>query len=147
MTFEMHTTSTEQKPKTDDIRVRFLYSNGTASDSSLKQFPVFGKDSQSWSDFQTGMSKFAISNTDEWCKPCGGNTGQCAERSTSGDSKNASTSSQHGNGIPKAVAGVIGALVTLAVILGLETLVIVFCNIRLIKKRKVQPVVEGSGKQ
>ncbi|OAQ98049.1 hypothetical protein LLEC1_04472 [Akanthomyces lecanii] len=145
MAFEVFTTSTDSKPSTNDIQVRFLYSNGTASETNLKQFNLFGKDTQSWSDFQSSMSKFAITSTDQWCKMCGGNSGQCAASSSTnqGDS-NAQTTSSHGNGISKAVAGVIGALVTLGVILGLELLVMVVGGIRLVRKRKARSVDGGS---
>lgn len=144
MAFEMYTTSTSSKPNPDEIQVRFLYSNGTASDSNLKQFALFGKDSQSWSDFQGGMSKFALTSTDQWCKMCGGTSGQCATSSPDQGGSNAKTSFSHGNGISKPVAGVIGALVTLAVILGLEMLVMVVGGIRLVRKRKANAIDEGS---
>ncbi|KAK3186377.1 hypothetical protein K4F52_004915 [Lecanicillium sp. MT-2017a] len=146
MAFEIFTTSADAKPSSDDIQVRFLYSNGTASASNLKQFAFLGKDNQSWSDFKSGMSKFAITSTEQWCKECGGTSEKCAGISTNEDTNSAPNSPGDGNGISKPVAGVIGALVTLAVILGIQTLIIVFGGVRLVKKTKVTPMEGNSTK-
>ena len=76
----------------------------------------------SWTDFTTGMNKFAIGSQTDWCHACGNSTGVCASPDTT-PSSGAKVGRSGGSGGPsKAVCGVIGALVTLAVILGIEAL-------------------------
>ncbi|KAL7936093.1 histidine phosphatase superfamily [Trichoderma chlorosporum] len=118
----------------DDLTVRFLWSNGTAADSGLKQYPLFGQQQTnlSWNDFKTGMNKFAIADTQGWCQICGNTEGSCAANTTASSSP--STQAPSHSNITKPVAGVIGALVTLGVILGLEALVMLLGGLRLVKK-------------
>ncbi|KAL7927865.1 histidine phosphatase superfamily [Trichoderma austrokoningii] len=118
----------------DDLTVRFLWSNGTAAETGgLKAYPLFGqKDTSiSWSDFKTGINKFAIANTSDWCSTCGNTDGSCASNTTASASSEKST---HHSNITRPVAGVIGALVTLGVILLVEALVMLLGGLRLVKK-------------
>jgi hypothetical protein len=82
------------------------------------------------------MDAFAVADTASWCKVCGDNSAACVNTTTSGSGDdNASTmTSKKGNGISVPVAGVIGALVTLAVVLGAEALIVLFSGLRLVKK-------------
>jgi hypothetical protein len=152
MVFELVTNSTSAKPSTSDLSVRFRFANGTASDGNPAQaYPLFGQDKEvlAWNDFVSGMQQFAIADTASWCKICGNTTGVCADSSsqsggsgTSGSEPVATTG--HSSGMSRAVAGVIGALVTLAVILGLEALVMALGGLRLVKKTALRraPVEE-----
>jgi hypothetical protein len=119
----------------DDLTVRFLWSNGTAATNGLKAYPLFGGSDTtiSWNDFKTGMNKFAIADTQDWCTTCGNTDGSCASNSTDSSSPSTQSSSKSSN-ITKPVAGVIGALVTLGVILGIEALVMLLGGLRLVKK-------------
>jgi hypothetical protein len=137
MTFELYTTSTAAKPSADELNVRFLFANGTAANNELTAFPLFGQDkmSLSWNDFKSGMSKFAIADTQHWCTLCGSTSGTCAANSTTSGGDGASTQSNSSdNGVSKPVAGVIGALVTLVVILGIQAAVVLLGGLRLVKK-------------
>ncbi|KAF9631848.1 Histidine phosphatase superfamily clade-2 [Lasiodiplodia theobromae] len=146
MVFELFTPqndTTAAEVATDDLYVRFLYHNGTASDSSEPiAYPLFGgsNTSVSWNDFVDGMDKFAIRSTEQWCTKCGNTTGSCAayadSASSSSSGSNEGKSSSGSNGISTAVGGVIGAMVTLAVVLGLEALIMVVGGFRLAKKNK-----------
>ncbi|TFB05581.1 hypothetical protein CCMA1212_001885 [Trichoderma ghanense] len=121
----------------DDLSVRFLWSNGTAAEHGLKEYPLFGQSQTtlSWNDFKAGISKFAVADTQGWCKVCGNTDGTCAANATDASSPASQQSSDKGSsGISRPVAGVIGALVTLAVILGLEALVLLLGGLRLVKK-------------
>lgn len=139
----------------DDYSVRFLFSNGTASPSNPpKEFPLFGQDKTPlpWNDFVSGMQKFAVADTASWCRACGETTGTCAVALglTGSGNGNGSVSAtpQTGkkSGLSTAVAGVVGALVTLVVILGFEALVMAFAGLRVVKKRALQrAVVEDGG--
>ncbi|KAI9763047.1 MAG: hypothetical protein M4579_000111, partial [Chaenotheca gracillima] len=143
MTFELFTTGAASPfPAPQDIQVRFLFHNGTTSNSSTPvEYPLFGQKQTTlpWQSFADQMNKFAVGDQQDWCKACGNTTGVCASASTG--SSPASTSSQDsgsssGGGMSRAVAGVIGAMVTLAVILGAEVLIMLLAGLRLAKKRR-----------
>ena len=149
MTFELFTNastsvSSSDYPSADEIYVRFLFSNGTASaDSEPIAYPLFGGEQNviSWNDFTTGMDEFAIRDTEHWCDVCGNTEGTCAayasDASNNGDSSacSASSKSAGGNGLSPVVNGVIGAMVTLAVVLGLEALVLLVGCYRIVSKK------------
>ncbi|KAM0246721.1 hypothetical protein ACHAP5_004492 [Fusarium lateritium] len=136
MAFELVTNATN--PTADDVSVRFYFANGTASENTPKMFPLFGEDKTtiSWKAFKSGMSEFAIKDNKHWCKLCGNTDDICASSSDDDDDSASSQSSSggSGNGVSKPVAGVIGALVTLVVILGIQAAVILFGGLRLVKK-------------
>lgn len=150
MAFELFTNSSatvssSDYPSSDDIYVRFFFHNGTASDSSEPvQYPLFGsgQDALSWDDFLSGMNEFAISTDEQWCNTCGNTDDTCAaysSASSSSDNGNSASpsSSTSGNGLSPAVNGVIGAMVTLAVVLGLEALILLVCGLRVVSKKQL----------
>ncbi|GAD92104.1 conserved hypothetical protein [Paecilomyces variotii No. 5] len=142
MSWELVTNSTETFPPASDIKVRFLFHNSTmTAGSEPTVYPLFGQSNPllSWSDFVDGMNKFAVSSQEQWCQACGNTDSTCASTS-SGDSSSASTTSTTNHGMSLAVAGVIGAMVTLGVILGLEALFLLLGGFRLTKKRAAAPV-------
>lgn len=156
LTWELVTNATVSGsafPSTDDISVRFLFHNGTTSNTSEPQeFPLFGQTRSPlpWNDFVDAMGRFSIKNQADWCKACGNSTGVCSSESlndTGDDSNSASAPSSNGGsgGISKAVAGVIGAMVTLAVILGAELLIMLVAGLRLVRKKKLAGLRAGSG--
>jgi len=160
MTFELFTNSTNitsnSYPSVEDINVRFLFANGSAAVNPLNVYPLFGSNamSLSWTDFVDEMNKFAIGDQDSWCAACGNSTGVCAGTTSTASSTGSSSSpsasgmakasSSGGGGMSKAVAGVIGAVVTLAVILGLEGLILLVGGIRLARKGKGESVAPSS---
>ncbi|KAK3339003.1 histidine phosphatase superfamily [Neurospora tetraspora] len=137
MTFELFTTSGSPTPSADEVFVRFLFANGTASDSNpAKAYPLFGQDKTElpWTTFVSEMNKIALEGgSKEWCDACGETTGQCAAYFPEGS---ASVSEAKKGGMSNAVAGVIGAMVTLGVVLGLQALILGFGGLRLTKRRK-----------
>lgn len=146
MTFELITNSTVSNtsyPSTSDISVRFLFSNGSAAANPLTAYPLFGQSSTTlpWNTFVSEMNKFAIGDQATWCSQCGNSTGVCATSSSTSTSSSSSAtstgSSSGGSGISTAVAGVIGAMVTLAVILGLEALIMLLGGLRLVNKKRL----------
>lgn len=144
MTFELVTNaSTSPFPAASDISVRFLFHNGTASaDSEPIAYPLFGSGEEviPWTDFVTAMDKFSIGSTQAWCTACGNSTGTCAayapSSSSSGSSDTGAQSKKtSGNGLSPVVNGVIGAMVTLAIVLGLEALVLLVGGMRVVSKK------------
>ncbi|KAI4596239.1 hypothetical protein KJ359_005746 [Pestalotiopsis sp. 9143b] len=137
-------------PAASDVSVRFLFSNGSAAAVEPVAYPLFGQSEilLPWDTFVSEMNKFAIADTADWCTACGNSTGVCAEyasgsSSGSGSDTSASSSSSGGNGISLPVAGVIGALVTLVVILGIEALVYLVAGLKVVKKSTLAAASAG----
>lgn len=124
MAFELYTDDdTEEFPEDkSDLRVRWLFRNGTAGE--LDAFPLFGtgEDSLSYSRFVDEMDKIAISDVGSWCDMCGSTDDFCAAYTDNDSSTNSNSNDDEekksggSGGISNAVAGVIGAVVTLAVV-------------------------------
>lgn len=86
------------------------------------------------------MNQFAIGSQADWCKACGNTTGVCAASSTltsPSSGGKASPSGGGGGGVSRPVAGVIGAMVTLAVVLGVEGLIMLGAGLRLVSKKRL----------
>lgn len=156
MVFELYTTGPADPWPADaaDLRVRFLFHNGTTSGASPPVvYPLFGSGQQnlSWAEFGAGMGKFAVGDQGSWCEACGNTTGVCAPAGSSagvggnGGDAGASGATAGGNGLSPAVNGVVGAMVTLAVILGLEALVLLVGGYRLVSKKRLGPQGQGMG--
>lgn len=139
MVWELYTDGTASPfPDPQDMKVRFLFHNGTAANGSEPQaFPLFGQNSTelSWQDFQTSMNKFAVGDQATWCKACGNSTGVCASQASSSNGQGSGGGSSD-SGISPAVGGVIGAIVTLVVILAVEAFVMLVAGLRLRRKPK-----------
>ena len=142
MAFELFTDAdVDAWPATEDLQVRFLFHNGTASNSSEPQvYPLFGSDANatSWTTFHDKLNDFAIGTTEQWCHKCGNSTGTCAPYAGSNDNGAGSASAQSsegGNGISPTIGGVIGAFVTLAVVLGSLALFMLVGGFRLVSKK------------
>ncbi|OJJ32750.1 hypothetical protein ASPWEDRAFT_115145 [Aspergillus wentii DTO 134E9] len=150
MTWELVTNSTSDEfPSTSEISVRFLFHNGTITGTSTPtEYPLYGQSSTTipWSDFVDQTNKIAVTSKDEWCQVCGNTDGECASASSSSSgsdsSANADSVSSKSGGMSKAVAGVVGAMVTLAVILGLQAIFFFVGGFRITKKRNVAPPKE-----
>ncbi len=144
--FELVTNATVDDVTTpltaDDISVRFLFSNGSAGlNGGLTEYPLFGQSDVllPWTTFTAEMNKFAIGNTVSWCNACGNSTGICdpsllGTAPAANGSTTTTTKSSSSGGVTRAVAGVIGALVTLAVILGFEAMVMLLGGLRVVRK-------------
>lgn len=152
MTFELFTNSTfDTFPNAEDLSVRFLFHNGSANATSPPvQYPLFGGDamSLSWADFTSSMSRFAVSTTEEWCHACGNTTGTCAPFANSVAGTGSDSSSGSGSNLSNVDAGVIGAFVTVGVLLILGALVFFVGGVTLVsRKRLVQgkSVANGNG--
>lgn len=144
MTFELFTTADASAfPAVEDLQVRFLFHNGTMDENStLTAYPLFGQSSTElgWTEFQRGMNRFAVGGQEQWCQACGNSTGVCASVTASSSSSGAgaagSDSGSRG-GISKVAAGIIGAMVTLAVVLGLQAAVMLVVGLRVVRKNRL----------
>lgn len=142
--WELYTNSSSNTSTTtvdpSQVFVRFLFHNGTTtSDADLVPYPLFGSNNvdMSWNDFVSGSNAFSVGTTEKWCQVCGNSTGSCAEYAGSANGgPPPRASNKSGSGISNAVAGVIGAMVTLGVIFLVEALVLLVGGLRLVRKRK-----------
>ncbi|RYC64626.1 4-nitrophenylphosphatase/Acid phosphatase [Xylaria longipes] len=99
-----------------------------------------------WTTFVSEMNKFAVGDTPDWCRVCGVTTGSCASTSSGSDSGSGASTTKSGNSnnISLPVAGVIGALVTLAVVLGAEALIYFISGVTLVKKSTLAATTPGT---
>ncbi|KAL8993093.1 MAG: hypothetical protein Q9169_006607 [Polycauliona sp. 2 TL-2023] len=140
MTFELFTTvGASSFPAVKDLQVRFLFHQGpTNENSTLIAYPLFGQSSMelSWTEFKNGMNQFAVGDQDQWCRVCGSGTGVCANVITPSSTGAGVAGSGSGSrdGVSQAVAGIIGALVTLAVVFGAQAAVMLLAGLRVVKK-------------
>ncbi|CAK7203050.1 hypothetical protein SEUCBS139899_005779 [Sporothrix eucalyptigena] len=122
-------------PSPADLYVRFLYVPDSDADSELTQYGLFvtANDTTStnmtYNEFVSAMEAIGLDSVAVWCDMCNGvsifcpgmlenagyGDGSGTGSGSSGDSSSDSSSSKK-SGMAPAVAGVIGALVTLAVI-------------------------------
>ncbi|KAF2014696.1 phosphoglycerate mutase-like protein [Aaosphaeria arxii CBS 175.79] len=120
MSFEVFTTEnvTAFPSNTDDLRVRFLFRNGSDAGEPMRAYPLFGKseDSLSWSDFLSSMEGVAIRTPQQWCSTCQSDLLFCQAYSAESNGAQTSNEKKSSAGMSNAVAGVIGAMVTLGVV-------------------------------
>ncbi|KIV87230.1 hypothetical protein PV11_02788 [Exophiala sideris] len=133
----MQDEKTTSYPNTSDIYVRFFHQNGTDNYSSLVEYPLFGLSPSaspiSFLDFAAGLEKFLMYDVADWCTACASFSVFCPAFLDSNTTYNPTTgvlSSGH-TGLSPVVAGVIGAVVTLAAAALLFGAVMLFGGIRL----------------
>ena len=128
MVFELFSFSADEDdnyPDTSNLNVRFLFQNGTEDDAELISYPLFGRDpsqiTMTLEEFLDGMESIMMGSVGDWCDMCKSDSVFCPdyEDAEGGDSSSGSSpgsqSSGH-RGLEPAVAGVVGAIVTLVVI-------------------------------
>jgi hypothetical protein len=146
--FEAVTNATvgEGLPSLDEVSVRFLLRNGSAAATPLDAFPIFksGQELIPWKTFARTASDIGLGNAKDWCAACGATADEkpfCPAAQTGAPplvAKNGDMSA--------AVAGVVGAAVTLGVI-GLALVVAAFVGLRVTRKRHTLETLEPSIKQ
>ncbi|KAF2456441.1 histidine phosphatase superfamily [Lineolata rhizophorae] len=122
MAFELFTDDniTEFPSSTADINVRFGFRNGSEEGARLLQYGLFGRSelSMSWDEFSSKLGERAVSTVGEWCSMCQSTEDFCrAYTDDSSVNGGSSSSTSGGSHLSNAVAGVIGAMVTLGVFL------------------------------
>lgn len=129
--FSLSNSSVGTIPDQKDLFVRFLFRNGTEADETLQAYSLFNRPKEQfdmpWSDFVQLMNGIQIQGTNNWCNICNAVDSAipfCAASSKFGDS------GKH-SGLSPVVAGVIGAVVTLAVAALLFGAVMLLAGVRL----------------
>lgn len=109
-------------PSQKDLWVRFLFRNGTDPSSQLLSYPLFGRGNSAtdmkWFDFIQLIENIAIGDIATWCLTCGSLAMYCPQfvdnRSNDTNSNNGNFSPSGHSSISPTVAGVLGAVVTIA---------------------------------
>ncbi|KAI9821975.1 MAG: hypothetical protein M1827_002557 [Pycnora praestabilis] len=122
MVFELFSTgingTSTTYPDSQDLKVRFLFRNGTDQNTELVSYPLFGRGrsetDMSLTDFINGMETIMLPDVGDWCNTCDSLSSFCAAYSNSTCSSDSSPNS--GSKMSPAVAGVVGAVATLGVI-------------------------------
>ncbi|KAL2368312.1 hypothetical protein RJ035_007073 [Blastomyces gilchristii] len=150
MAFELVTNASTSPsapfPDPSEISVRYLFrSGGIVPDSPETEpvaYPLFGQSStlMPWSEFESNMKKIAISSEQEFCDACSETPERCGAEG--GTDNGANAPSGRSSGLSRVGAGVVGALVTLAVILALQGLVFLLGGLRLVKKGDAKAIKE-----
>jgi len=129
MVFELFTLnelSDGSTPGPDDMRVRFMYRNGTGDHVPLNEYPLFDRKASdaalSFVDFSMAISKFAVKDLAEWCGICSAVTLFCSGIQALGSSDTGSTNSGSSGGminsrLSPTAAGLVGAGCGIAVML------------------------------
>ncbi|MCJ1480367.1 hypothetical protein MMC06_000522 [Schaereria dolodes] len=127
MVFEMYSSNPNNSgsyPDPSDLKIRFLFRNGTNSTTKLNAYPLFGRGdssiSMSLDDFATDMENIMLASVGDWCNICSSASVFCPAYTNNTyingngtGSTSPATCGQHG--IKPVVAGVIGAIVALVV--------------------------------
>lgn len=104
----------------ENLKVRFLFRNGSSPDSDLTAFPLFGQKEVSlpWTEFLREMSRVSIGTAEEWCEICNPSLEEkpfCSSFRNSYYSSREAGDHRH-KGISNAASGVVGAVVMLGII-------------------------------
>ncbi|OJD21319.1 hypothetical protein ACJ73_07341 [Blastomyces percursus] len=136
-------------PDPSEISVRFLFrSGGIVPDSPETEpvaYPLFDQSStlMPWSEFESNMKKIAISSEREFCDACSETPERCGAEVGTDNGANAPLATPgRSRGLSRVEAGVVGAFVTLAVVLALQGLVFLFGGLRLVKKGDAKAIKE-----
>jgi Histidine phosphatase superfamily (branch 2) len=143
MVFELYSLAQNdtgnEYPSTTDLNVRFFFMNGTSDSAELVAYPLFGNGpsgiAMTFSDFVAGMQKFMILSAGDWCETCASYSIFCP--ALRGGGSNGSPGSRGGSkkALSPVVGGVIGAVVTMAVLGLVIAVAMLFGGIRLYRQR------------
>jgi hypothetical protein len=116
-------------PGSDNLYVRFLLHNGTDDTTQFQPYPLFGHSPSHsyirYSEFRAELETFALSSIQEWCLVCNSASIFCTGVLGTDESE-----PEKKRSMAPAVAGVIGAVVTLVVV-GLFTVIgFLLCGVR-----------------
>ncbi|KAF1841178.1 phosphoglycerate mutase-like protein [Cucurbitaria berberidis CBS 394.84] len=136
MVFELFSTgdNVDFPTNKDDLWVRFYFHNGTEYENNqMMAFPIFGngpsRTDMPWKEFKDMFAKISVSTLTEWCGTCASPSLFC----WGVDNPNVSfvlPGQHHKSKLSPTVAGIIGAIVTLAVAGFLFALAMLLAGVR-----------------
>ncbi|CAG8960851.1 hypothetical protein HYFRA_00002388 [Hymenoscyphus fraxineus] len=155
MSFELFSYSTGEEgsnyppfPDTENLYVRFLFRNGSDAGTPMTAYPLFGRGNNeadmSWRDFVNGIAEFAIDDVENWCSSCRAVNLFCEAIDDNIYQNNPPIPLlAHSRNLPTAIAGIIGATITLAVFI-LLILTLTFLGFRIDRRSKPDPTSRNS---
>ena len=160
MVFELFSLTSNTLSDTSDLRVRFLFANGTDTidspmASSLMAYPIFNSGSQDLSldDFIDTIGQVALPDTPTWCDICDSwdTVPFCMfYNSTAWNAANGVTSSGKNNAnssgmMSPSLAGVVGAVATLAALGVFLVFAVGCCGMRIVQRKNPQSTQAAGG--
>lgn len=152
MVFELFSLYVEQDgiyPDRSNMYVRFLFQNGT--DGELIGYPLFGRPNSeiimSLDDFETGMESIQTVSIENWCSTCNSYSIFCpafdddGTEDTPSGSGILSPSGKHS--LSPVVAGVIGAVIALALVGLILAILVVFVGVRCFRRNRRRSELGG----
>jgi hypothetical protein len=119
-------------PGIDSLYVRFLLHNGTDNSTDFETYPLFAHGpshtSIPYTEFRSELETFAVTSTQEWCLRCNAEVVFC-----NGVMDQSTSQPKMKKDVSPAVAGVIGAVVTITVVGFTAAIAFFLCGVR---KRK-----------
>ncbi|KAK6521739.1 hypothetical protein TWF506_001942 [Arthrobotrys conoides] len=133
MVFELYTDddtiSTDHIIDAASFRVAFGFRNGTTVDDTLTYWPLFDQDGDQFSmpydKFLEKMDEVAVRSVGQWCSVCSAKLDFCQDTgpanpptgsNNEGQNDGQNSGQKNSNGMAPAVAGVIGAIIMLAIV-------------------------------
>ncbi|KAH7039873.1 histidine phosphatase superfamily [Microdochium trichocladiopsis] len=156
MVFELYSVSqvnNTQVSSEDDLRVRFLYRNGTSDGAALLEYPLFGMTGYgpdlSFADFSAAVSQFAVKDLSQWCSMCSAITLFCTGINAIGGGAGAGASNlpsletggNRGGPLSPTAAGLVGAACSIGVLLLAGAAAAIFGGFRV--RRNTDSIVGG----
>lgn len=130
MAFELFTTGDDEpfpaNPE-DDLRVRFLFRNGTNEFEDLNVYPLWDEtrsEDYSYGEFRSHLGESAITDVGEWCSVCNADNYICRMEAAQSSAEENELRSK-APGLSNAAAGGIGAAVTAVVSVAIGALAVV----------------------
>ncbi|KAF2162634.1 hypothetical protein M409DRAFT_26876 [Zasmidium cellare ATCC 36951] len=148
--FELFSYSNASFPAEEDLWVKFYFRNGTSDEDAYQSYSLFdlgpSQAELPWADFQQQMAAISVGSVGEWCTLCGATNLFCsaynASQTRSWLDGSGSFNNSH-RGLAPALAGLIGALVALAVAACLFAASMLLFGIRLHRRRSPKSELGG----
>ncbi|BCS19178.1 uncharacterized protein APUU_12006S [Aspergillus puulaauensis] len=135
--FSLESESYPTFPDPSQLYVRFIFRNGTGAD--FRSYPLFGYSPSRtvlpYSEFQDNMQSMTLGSIADWCQRCNSSAVFCSGVVPAGKSSVSNPDKKDKGGMHPAVAGVVGAAVTVGV-LTLFAVVGFFCCLRTKRVRR-----------
>lgn len=136
-------------PDIADLNVRFLYRNGTADDEGLIEYTLFNRGNSqadmSWADFAEDIGQFSLNDLVDWCTECNSASLFCQALEENQSTNSTSTTTGNSSGsdrISPAVGGVIGAAVTIFLVI-IAAAALMLLGFRFEQRREKNASVKG----
>ncbi|KAF3190991.1 hypothetical protein TWF788_007177 [Orbilia oligospora] len=160
MVFELYTddetVDTDHIVDQQSIKVAFGFRNGTTVDDTLTYWPLFDQDDgefgMPYEKFFAKLDEVAVRSVGQWCSVCSAKLDFCQgtgpvnpPTGSNNDGQNDEQSSTQRHGMAPAVAGVIGAIIMLAIVGIVAALAFFVFGVGVRRERRRSSVLSGIG--